>query len=269
MVTANVDVTYPGGFRALEKQADKRVQHFIGAEDFFIELGDDLDAMETKIVTRTEAERYKLLTVWDKMLELEDEFEGRSYLLLVHALTIAVLRRENPPPQAAILFQKMWANKSDTLLEALNTRWIISALTTFADHGVNEAQRRLGTSMTIMMGMIKFYEAERSLTGLPLHRPSRRDRKTKDGSKTQKLGMGMERYSLLKGDVDRNVLLRLWADTKSDEVIAAPARHLLERLNADRKNAFRRMMLLRERKRVELEKSLARRKAEGLIDPDP
>ena len=252
MDKSDPDLSYPSGFDTLLAEANVGLAHFIGAEDYFKALGDDIDAMELRRVIPTDGARYRPITIEDKRLSLEDEFVGRSQLLLMHALTIAVLRRADPPPQAIDLFIRMWTEKADFLLAELNTRWITSALTTFADYGQTEIQRRLGSSMTILLGLLKFCEAERSLTGLPLHRPVRRTK----GDKRQRLGLGMEPYSLLNGDVDRNVLLRIWADANHDDVVGAPVKFMLNKINADKRNVFRRMMLLRARKQAEAEKAL-------------
>jgi len=236
-------LTYSGGYERLYQRSLGRSQHYEGAAAFLAEIPSDLSQLAMQTVEITGQPGPKLLTIHDKLHELEAEFEGQSSLILLHALVIAVLRRNDPPPAAQHIFMQLWTTQNAFLLANLTNRWILSALTTFADHGDSEIQRRLGNAMTILWGTMKVYEAERSFTGLPLERPH-----DADGSSRQELGVQMGRYSLHKGDLDRNVLLRLWNDAQKDPIIGPPALKLLDDLNADNRNVFRRMKLLRKRK---------------------
>ncbi|WP_420863094.1 hypothetical protein [Algirhabdus cladophorae] len=235
--------TYSGGFERLLKRASGRSQHYAGAEAFLGAVTTDFQHLSQQTVEITGQPGEKLLTIQDKLHELEAEFQGQSSLLLLHALVIAILRRDAPPAKAQQMFLELWRTHSDFLLTHHTNRWILSALTTFADHGATESQRRLGNGITILWGTMKFYEAERSFTGQPLDQPS-------DGKpqKRQNLGVDMGRYSLTKGDLDRNVLLRLWKDAQADPIAGPAALKLLNDLNADDRNVFRRMQLLRKRK---------------------
>ena len=53
------------------------------------------------------------------------------------------------------------------LLGCLPTRWLISTFQTFLDHGANEAQRQIGAAAYFLTNVLKAYEAERALDGLP------------------------------------------------------------------------------------------------------
>lgn len=52
------------------------------------------------------------------------------------------------------------------MFEHLDPRWLVSAITTFGDHGSTEVQRRVGQSMTVLFGAMKLYESERRYSGL-------------------------------------------------------------------------------------------------------
>lgn len=58
----------------------------------------------------------------------------------------------------------------------------------------------------------------------------------------------MDRYALVSGGLDVNMLGLLWLDAKKDDVIAPLAHHLLNLINADPGTVFRRFNTLRGRK---------------------
>lgn len=75
----------------------------------------------------------------------------------------------------------------------------------------------------------------------------------------------MDRYALVSGGLDINMLGRLWVDAADDPVIASLAHHLLNLLNADPGTVFRRFKTLCGRKL----RQRAQKEASGDPDPEP
>lgn len=98
---------------------------------------------------------------------LEYHLRGKSWLSHLNALTISYLRRDTPcTAKAAGLFHRIWNEQGVILINELSTRWLISTLQTFLDHGVNEAQRSIGTAGYFYGNLMKIYEGERAIEGL-------------------------------------------------------------------------------------------------------
>ncbi|MDQ2066651.1 hypothetical protein Q9295_09710 [Xinfangfangia sp. CPCC 101601] len=176
-----------------------------------------------------------------KRHEIRREMEGASELAALNALLIAHLRKTKAPRGAARLFRRIWAEESETLLAELSPRWLISSVITFGDHGHNEAQRRIGLSMNILFSLMKLYEFERLHSGSPAAKPFAARR-----SNSQDLPLGMPGFSLLKGGLDINFLAQIWQMAQSEPVAGRIASQLLQMLNDDPGNLFRRLGLMRE-----------------------
>jgi len=136
---------------------------------------------------------------------------------------------------------RLWAEQEDWLLDHLPTRWLISAIITFADHGQTEADRKLAQSFNILFSLMKIYESERAFSGLSSQKPF----KIKDRNKAP-LPLGMKDFSVLKGDLEAHLLAPLWRDSKNAPATGRLARHLLTILNHDDGTVFRRFALMRE-----------------------
>ena len=99
---------------------------------------------------------------------LEYRFRGMPQICLILGMAISYLRRDTPHTEhASLLFQRLWREEYKVLLGSLQTRWLISSFQTFMDHGANEAQRLVGASAYFFANLLKAYEAERALDGLP------------------------------------------------------------------------------------------------------
>jgi hypothetical protein len=99
---------------------------------------------------------------------LRYHFRGQTELALLNALTISYLRRDTKhTKKARELFHRIWEECGALLVNQLTTRWLISTLQTFFDHGKNENQRLIGGSGYFYGNMMKIYEGERALEGLP------------------------------------------------------------------------------------------------------
>lgn len=182
-------------------------------------------------LSRTQKKRHMLL----------GELQGHCELALLHGLLVAHLRKHSFPETAPALFLRLWAEEENWLLAHLPTRWLISAVITFADHGQTEADRNLAARMNILFSLMKIYEAERCFSGLGPQEPFR----IKDRSKSP-LPMGMKDFSVLQGDLEAHLLAPLWRDAKHAPGIGNLVRHLLDQLNTDDGTVFRRFSLMRD-----------------------
>jgi len=81
---------------------------------------------------------------------------GQTELALLHGLLVSHLRKHTYPDHAPALFRGLWAEQKHWLLEHLPTRWLISAVTTFADHGETGADRKLAKSINMLFSLIKY-----------------------------------------------------------------------------------------------------------------
>jgi hypothetical protein len=109
---------------------------------------------------------------------------------------------------------------------------------------------------------MKLYEFERFHSGT---RPETAFPSRRIGRK--KLPLGMPQFSLLGGGLDVNLLAQLWHEAKDEPVAGALACHLLQRLNEDPSNLFRRIGLMRAAKHMDRMDS-ARDASEPSAEPD-
>lgn len=202
----------------------------------------DLDAIAARVVRRIADPLPKGSTRYgQRMQEISREFAGQSELLMLNALLIMNLRKSGWPERAPALFNRLWTEKRDALMAGLNGRWLISSLITFGDHGQTEADRRVGRSLGLLFSVMKLYEAERLFSGLAGDRPF-----DKADRVVAPLPMEMEPFSLMSGDLEAHLLAPLLTEAGAAPVAGPLAEHLLERLNRDPQNLFRRLKLMRE-----------------------
>jgi len=243
---ADPGLTYPGGSEALIALWQQRRAPMGLAAGEALPLEFDLAALAQQIVPKdlpplprrasSHMRKFRLLAV---------EHAGRSELALLNALCIAHLRRRSFPAEAPLLFHRIWEEQGATLLTTLSTRWLISSIITFADHGRTEPQRRLGTSMNVLFSVMKLYEYERLHSGFEPDQPFRLNNRAKGP-----LPMEMPGFSLLRGELDVNLLAPIWAEALEVPVAGPLACQLLERLNADSGTLFRRLAVMREKLRA-------------------
>ena len=175
-----------------------------------------------------------------KAHEIATEFAGKSALAGLHGLVVAHLRRRSAPPEAALLFRRIWAEQAQALIPELGGRWLISAVITFADHGVTESERSLGQSLKVFFTLVKLYEFERRFSG---HDPDQAF--GLKGKSTAPLPLDIEPFALKTGGLDINLLAPVWQQAKAEPVLGPPALALFERLNADPGTVFRRLSVMR------------------------
>ncbi len=233
--------TFPGGIASLLPQYQKRRALLTGAE--LPPLDVDFKALAATPLpdqtlprpdglSRTEKKRHMLL----------GELAGHSELAMLHGMLISHLRKHTYPDGAPTLFRRLWAEEEAWLLANLPTRWLISAVITFADHGQTEADRNLAARMNMLFSLMKIYEAERAFSGKSAQEPFR----TQDRNKSP-LPMGMKDFSVLQGDLEAHLLAPLWRDAGDAPAIGTLTRHLLTALNHDDGTVFRRFAIMRGR----------------------
>lgn len=183
-----------------------------------------------------------------KRHEIRSEFVGSTELAALNALLISHLRKTGAPRYAGALFRRIWAEEADALLAELPPRWLISSAITFGDHGNNELQRRIGLSMNMLFSLMKLYEYERLYSG---RAPTEAFGMRSTGGKP--LPLNMPRFSLLGGGLDVNLLAQVWQMALNEPIAGRLACHLLQLLNDDPGNLFRRIDLMRDA--VELRRS--------------
>lgn len=179
-----------------------------------------------------------------KAREVAPEFAGQSALCHLHALLIAHLRKRRFPQHTPALFRRLWLEQGDRLRAGLSTRWLMSAVITFGDHGATEGERSLGREMGMLFSLMKLYEFERLFSGATPDQPFRIGKRA-DAA----MPMTMEPFSLATGGLDINLLAPLWQRALDEPVMGPLACDLLHRLNADRGTVFARLQAMREIKR--------------------
>ncbi len=240
--------TYPGGMKAVLAQYEGRRDAFDYAPgDALLPLDTDLAPFATQTVTDPDddpAEAPPFRSSYHrKRHALRREFIGQSELAFLNGLLIAHLRKRAWPDHAPALFQRLWAEHGDHLLAALDQRWLVSAITTFGDHGINATQRATGLALTALFGTMKLYETERLYSDLGPDTAF-----TIDSRARGPLPLQMDAYSITGGGLDVNLVARLWQEAEADAVIAPLAHHLLDLLIHDDRTVLRRLMTMRKRK---------------------
>ena len=200
----------------------------------------------------------------EKLYAIRSQMVGMSELAVLNAILISHLRKTDYPRDTPALFRRIWTEHGDALAAELNGRWLISSIITFGDHGETEAQRRIGMSMNVLFSLMKLYEYERLHSGAPAEKPFPIRR-----TYGKALPLDMPGFALLGGGLDINLLGQLWFEARNEPVAGAMACHLLQRLNADPRNVFRRLGLMRQTKRSHLAaKAAAMLAVEDAPSPD-
>ncbi len=157
----------PCALPTLRKRVDTRVDHH-AVEDLLPDEQVDLYRVAFEYLPE-EAELPDLprSDMRNQYKILEYHLRGKSKLAHLNALVISYLRRDTPfTEKARILFQRIWNEQGVLLINELSTRWLISTLQTFLDHGANESQRKVGATGYFYGNLMKIYEGERALEGL-------------------------------------------------------------------------------------------------------
>jgi hypothetical protein len=242
------DLTYPGApDSVIAAWQSRRGPVLYGRNESLPPLDVDLAALRAETVPAEEPDAPPRRSHYmRKLLQLRQELAGKSELAALNADLIVHLRRESFPDHAPALFRRIWREEGAALMAELPSRWLISSIITFADHGETEAQRRLGQSLNILFSLMKLYEFERLFSGTASDQPF-----TGAPPKGSALPMGMQRFGMAGGGLDKNLLAPIWQEALQEPVAGPLACHLLDRLNADPRTLFRRISLMRAARRDE------------------
>ena len=240
-----VNATYPNGVSGHAMRVENRQSPFLSGTEFFPAPDTNFEELIGNILPQTAKPKGEpdRTNFEEKLHQLLHDFSGQSELALLCGCLIAILRRDPVPPAMMVLWNRLWDECSEALCLLLRPRWKIAALQTFADHGQTELERRAASDIVLFANMIKIYESERQFSGLPATKPFAFGKR----NKTQ-IAFGLPTYTILNGDLDRNILGRLWAQAESaGGGCGAIATSLLDDLNEDNANVFHRLIVMRER----------------------
>lgn len=234
---------YAGGYKQLMRDRQKRCKPFKDVDIVLPPADIDLKALLAEIV---EAPGGPLpdkddLFARSKWAKLQHEFDGKSALLLLHGMMIALSRRSDPPEVALGVFHRCWEETGEELAQMLSTRWLVSAAVTFAEHGRTGDQRALGMGLSVLFDITKLNDSERRLSGRDTRDPFVRE----DGGRLFDMPFGLSPYAMRKGDLDRVVLGRLWELTQKDDVMRPLGEALLTTVMTDRRSVFARLQKIK------------------------
>lgn len=244
-------LTYPGAPDSLiELWQRRRRRMAFGPGERLPPLDVDLKALLATPITSPEPAPARMSLHGQKLHAIRSELVGKPELAALNAILIAHLRKSGQARHAPALFRRIWTEEGAALLPHLPGRWLISTVITFGDHGETEAQRRIGLAMNVLFSLMKLYEFERFHSGLGPDQPFKL-RPTRG----RRLPVGMPSFALLGGGLDINLLAQIWNEAKGEPVAGRVACHLLDLLNADPGNLFRRIGLMRDAKASALEEA--------------
>lgn len=138
---------------------------------------------------------------------LRSEFVGQSELNYWVASTIVLIRREvDVENNVAALFE-VFTEYGTSLIQSLNTRWLVSCADTFADYHSDPLERSYGLAIGALVNSVKLTETERFVRGIndPLPDVSTLDM----GSKRIALWDGTSAFAIGTDDTLRNFCWRL------------------------------------------------------------
>lgn len=244
----------PDSLIAIWKQRRQRLK--LAPRDWFPPLDVDLGPLLATRIPETIPPLEGKQTLHAKKLhQMRSELAGKPELAALNAILIAHLRKRAFPSHTPALFRRIWAEAGPQLMPELPGRWLISSVITFGDHGATEAERRVGLSINVLFSLMKLYEFERFRSGLTAETPfpNRTLRKPR-------LPLDMPNFHLAEGGLDINLLAQIWGEARKVPVVGPLACHLLQRLNEDPGNLFRRIGIMRAGKHLaHMDRAIERR----------
>ena len=234
----------PASLIEIWKQRRRRLK--LGARDWFPPADVDLAPLLATRIPDTIPPLEGPQTLHAKKLHLmRTELAGKPELAAVNGILIAHLRKQRYPAHTPALFRRIWAEAGPQLMLELPGRWLISSAITFGDYGETEAQRRVGLAINMLFSLMKLYEFERFHSGLPAETafPNRPIR-------NRRLPLDMPHFHIAAGGLDINLLAPIWVEAQRVPVVGPLACHLLQQLNQDPGNLFRRIGIMRASKHL-------------------
>ncbi|QIT56866.1 hypothetical protein HC341_17675 [Aquisalimonas sp. 2447] len=173
----------------------------------------------------TEPQRARHKDLETHIDSLRPEFTGRSELALHHARLCVKARRGLDPVDTIDEFLHLWQAQSDHLVQALNSRWLLSAVDTFADYGTPQ-QRAIAGMLTAYFNALKMAETENAtLHGIP-GKDALANAPEPD---PEDFWDGIEGFRFHNGDMLRNLIERMDRIARDDVALHAIFRTLVER----------------------------------------
>ncbi|NIZ13704.1 hypothetical protein [Phaeobacter sp. HF9A] len=238
---------YPGGYYELMRRLEQRQAPFRAPLAVLPEADADLAPYFERLTDGSAAlPEGDRCDAPKKMQSLRQQLHGAPEVLALHAMVIAILRRREPPPEAVALFMRLWRDHGARLAALLSARWMIAAATTFADHGETMDQRLGGQGLSLLFDLIKLHESERRLSGRPASKPFRR---RTPAEIEEPLAFDLSPYSLRTGDLDKNMLARLWRHAEADAVLRPLGFAMLRMVMSDERTVFARIQKFKKRDR--------------------
>lgn len=161
---------------------------------------------------------------------LKNELEGRPVICLEHAgLVVRIRRKVDLQPSLAAFFD-LWDREAEQLAANLPSRWLISACDTFADYGTS-FQRAAALILSATVNTLKLAETERLLLRDASHDRAKTDAliRTHDERVHVELWDGMTAYSVVAGDMPRNLFARISRVLAEDPALSAIGAALIDR----------------------------------------
>lgn len=178
---------------------------------------------------------------------LKYHLRGKSRLAHLNAVVISYLRRETSHTgKARLLFHRIWEEQGVILVNELSTRWLISTLQTFLDHGKNESQRQIGTTGYFYANLLKIYEGERSIEGL-----EQSSHATSNIPQTKNEFRGLDRYNVGGTDLMLNTNAMALEIALKDDIAGLVLQEFLLRVKSSQ-NVFTRLDKARESLGIEV-----------------
>lgn len=139
---------------------------------------------------------------------LRHEFVGRTELEYYHASLTVLIRRDFQTKNNFNIFEQLWYQNHEFLINNLNTRWLISACDTFIDHSDDDYLISLLMNAVIMVNTIKLQESELFLTASEKALP-KLERKNSLEAERLALFDGVSGFAVGTDDTLRNMRWRL------------------------------------------------------------
>jgi hypothetical protein len=137
-----------------------------GAKNLRSTVHDDYETQKTIIITG-DTPTYthgSAHSAEEHFFVLEKEFAGQSQLCYTHAKLIVLLRREHDVKNTFASFCHLWEEEKSYLLKELNTRWLVAAADSFADHSDDIGTQAAAIACSCLINTIKLQETERFLS---------------------------------------------------------------------------------------------------------
>jgi hypothetical protein len=170
-------------------------------------------------------------------------FAWQSPLLVLNGQCITLLRRADPPPDIAPLFNRLWEEHAALLVAGLPPRWLISTSATFASFGTTPVRKQVGEGLATLFAMLKLSETERLFSNKGPTEPF------PPGRSDHALPLGLKPFAMARGDLHRVLLTRLWTSAQADPAITLLAETLILNLLEDPGTVFARFATMRARRR--------------------